>query len=235
MSDTKITFPSIPVTHWWKLRKKFQQSIPSAVTPGFIATVLNMKETSAKANVIPALLAFGLIDENGKPKDRAVRWRDDEEYAKVCEEIRNEIYPQELLEALPLPASDRDSVERWFARRTGSGKNAVQKMATTYLLLCEANPSKTQGISKHQSTGKAMKRAPQKSKSQSAKHPISTDSAQPDKKESDFTFIPSIHIDVQVHISPDSTPDQIDHIFASIRFQQYIYNSYVSRSKFFQR
>ncbi|KDB96737.1 hypothetical protein AZ19_0498 [Bordetella bronchiseptica E012] len=28
--------------------------------------------------------------------------------------------------------------------------------------------------------------------------------------------MPSVHIDVQVHISPDTTPEQIDRIFASM-------------------
>ena len=135
MPEEKVTFPNIPVTHWWKLRDKFQQSIPSTVTPGYIAAALTMQENSAKANVMPPLIAFGIIDENGKPQDRAIRWRDDGNYASVCEEIRNEIYPKELLEALPPPAPDRSSVERWFANRTGSGKIAVGKMTATYLLL----------------------------------------------------------------------------------------------------
>lgn len=219
MPDTKTTFPSIPVTHWWKLRKKFQQSIPSAVTPGFIGAALNMKETSAKANIIPALLAFGLIDENGKPKERAVKWRDDEEYATVCEEIRNEIYPKELLEALPPPAPDRESVKRWFARRTGSGKVAVGKMAKTYLLLCEADPSKTQGTAKRRTSSKGSKdrkRTEPKPKSQAAKSPVAKSSALVDEKDDNLRLVPSIHIDIQVHISPDATADQIDHIFASM-------------------
>ena len=218
MPDVKESFPSIPVTHWWKLRNKFQQSIPTTVTPGYIAAALNMKENSAKANVRPALIAFGIVDENGKPKDRAVKWRGDEEYTSVCEEIRKEIYPKELLEALPPPTPDRDSVERWFANRTGSGKGAVGKMTTSYLLLCEADPSKTQGIPKKTpSSAKKKKPASPPPKVPATTKPITSSVVTSQGKEKVIPQItPSIHIDIQVHISPDATVDQIDQIFASM-------------------
>jgi len=36
------------------------------------------------------------------------------------------------------------------------------------------------------------------------------------KQEKQSNFQPKIHIDVQIHISPESTADQIDQIFASM-------------------
>jgi len=55
------TFPKIPVKHWWVLRNKFKQSLPNAVTTGFLATALGMQEKSAKANILPGLISFKLI------------------------------------------------------------------------------------------------------------------------------------------------------------------------------
>jgi len=43
----------LPIAHWWALRRKFKQSIPGVVTDNYIATVLNMDVTSARANVLP--------------------------------------------------------------------------------------------------------------------------------------------------------------------------------------
>lgn len=61
--EQKETYPVIPAKHWWTLRKRFQQSIPGAVTPGFLATTLGMKEKSAKANIIPSLVMMRIIDQ----------------------------------------------------------------------------------------------------------------------------------------------------------------------------
>lgn len=218
MPDEKQSFPSIPVTQWWKLRGKFKQSIPTTVTPGYVAAALDMKEISAKANIVPALVSFGIIDENGKPKDRAIRWRDDKEYASVCEEIRKEIYPKELLEALPPPTPDRASVERWFASRTGSGKVAVSKMATPYLLLCEADSSKAQEASKRMPSSPKKKKnsLPKARASDTSKLGASSQVALGARETVSPQVTPSIHIDIQVHISPDATGDQIDDIFASM-------------------
>ena len=87
-SNEKSTFPNIPLKHWWVLRNRFKQSIPSAVTAGFLATALGMQERSAKANILPGLISFKIIDEDGKPTDRAIQWRDDQQYPQVCDEIK---------------------------------------------------------------------------------------------------------------------------------------------------
>ena len=106
-ADKKTSFPVIPSGHWWVLRKKFKQSIPGIVTDNYVASVLNMKLSSARANVLPALKATKIIDGDGKSLERAKRWRDDAQYSKVCEEIRRDIYPEELLTGIPDPSSDR--------------------------------------------------------------------------------------------------------------------------------
>jgi hypothetical protein len=51
--EKKGSFPVIPGAHWWALRKKFRQSIPGVVTDNYIASVLDMKLQSARANVPP--------------------------------------------------------------------------------------------------------------------------------------------------------------------------------------
>jgi hypothetical protein len=208
--EQKETYPVIPEKHWWTLRERFQQSIPTAVTPSFLAATLGMLERSAKANIIPSLVMMGIIDQDGKPEERATRWRDDLEYPEVCREIRSELYPQELLDAVPGPSVDRPTVERWFAGRTGAGKTAVNRFAKVYEILTTATlPEKRKGSSRPAKTSPRAKPRPKKSVPDEPlageKEPIVLSGVEP-----------SIHIDIQIHISPDAKPDQIDQIFASM-------------------
>ena len=208
--EQKETYPVIPAKHWWTLRKRFQQSIPSTVTPGFLATALGMKELSAKANIIPSLVMMGIIDQEGKPRERAARWRDDVEYPEVCREIRNELYPQELLDAVPGPSVDRPAVERWFASRTGVGQAAAQRFTLVYELLTSATLAEKQETSARPAKPRSLVKP-------KARSSVSDELAAKEKEPLTLPgTVPSIHIDIQIHISPDAKPDQIDQIFASM-------------------
>jgi len=211
MSDQKESFPVIPAKHWWKLREQFKQTIPAQVTTSYIASVLDMKEISARTNIITPMISFGIIDSDFKPKERAKKWRDDETYAEVCKEIMDEIYPRELIDACPPSNPDRDSVYRWFAYHTGGGKSVVNKMSATYLLLCEADPQKTQSIKNklNRELTKKTKKVNNSTKVNSA------------KDNGPRIMPPSIHIDIQLHISPDISPELIEKIFESM--EKHIY------------
>lgn len=220
--ENKSSFPTIPVRQWWVIRNKFKQSIPATITPGFLATALDMKESSAKANILPALISFKIVDENGKPTDRARQWRDDGQYSVVCQQIREEIYPQELLDAQPPPSPNREVVERWFANKTGVGEVAAKKLAQVYILLCEANPSEGQEGTATP-PGKPTQRRPKPVKSKSEEKAITAATIEPPpisqpqiQAKLPSAVVPSLHIDIQIHISPDASPTQIDQIFASM-------------------
>jgi len=208
--DQKETYPNIPAKHWWTLRTRFQQSIPTTVTPGFLATVLDMQEKSAKANIIPSLVMTGIIDEEGKPTDRARRWRDDVEYPDVCHEIRSELYPQELLDAAPGPTVNRPTVERWFTTTTGMGETAARRFAVVYELLTTATLSQKRERSAR--PPKAKSAVTRKAKTEVSDEPA----IRPEEALASLAIAPSIHIDIQIHVSPDAKPDQIDQIFASM-------------------
>ena len=142
MAEPKRNFPMLPVGHWWSLRKKFEQSIPGVVTDNYLATVLAMGVESARANVLPFLKTLGIIDGDGKPKERAKLWRDDQHYAEVCQAILKEVYPKDLLDVVPDPRENRNATKRWFANHTGAGDSACSRMAALYTVLVEADPSK---------------------------------------------------------------------------------------------
>jgi hypothetical protein len=219
MADTKKSFPMLPINHWWGLRKKFKQSIPGVVTDTYLATVLDMKVDSARANVLPFLRQLGIIDEEGKTGDRAKLWRDDEQYSKVCNEILREVYPQELLEAVPTPNEDRTRAERWFANHTGSGEAAAGRMASLYAVLAQADASKApeDRPKKPGQEQASMKREKRVETPETKNKPDRlADSSRGAQVPLNQPQIPGININLQIHISADSTPDQIDQIFASM-------------------
>ena len=135
MAERQTVYPMLPVNHWWTLREKFKQSIPGTVTASYLATVLNMKEISARSNILPFIQQLGITDDEGKTLDRAREWRDDTMYPDVCATMAKEVYPSELLEAVPDPANNRAAAERWFSHKTGAGDGAVKRMAVFFSVL----------------------------------------------------------------------------------------------------
>ena len=231
-------FPTISSNAWWAVRKKFYQTLPKTVTDTYLAGFLEMEPNSAKSNVLLPLKKLGLIDNEGKPTERAKRWRDDAQYPEVCEEIRTEIYPQELLDTFPDLTSPRANVEKWFANRASVGERASQKMAALYLLLTEANPNasdnnpsmakapkpkKTTFPPSNNATGK--KGTTEKSNGNahvplSSTQPEIVPNIQPPPQYGNG-IVPSLHIDIQIHIAPDASAEQIDQIFASMNRHLY--------------
>jgi hypothetical protein len=219
MAEEKKTYPMLPVAHWWELRKKFKQSIPGVVTDSYLATVLAMKVSSARGNVLPYLKQLKIIDEEGKTLPRAKLWRDDEHYAEVCQAMMKEVYPQELLDAVPDPNTHRPQAESWFAHSTGTGQVAARRMATFYAVLAKADATGQPDKEKtERKPSEAVPRKIVKASPISAPAAVAQTAEKPQHAGSQDHRVqpPGININLQVHISADSTPDQIDQIFASM-------------------
>jgi len=220
--DSRTSFPTIPPKHWWELRERFKRSIPSVVDPKFLSSALNMTQQSAQANIFPGLRATGLVNDDGTPSKRAVAWRDDAQYAEVCAAIVKEVYPQALLDLALDPHSDRDAALRWLANTTGAGANAVGKMFRLLALLLEADPSGPSSKEKPPATPRSVLKAkPAGRRPPKKEQPASPlPEAAPPEPQSERKYqterSPSIHFNVQIHISPEATADQIDTLFASM-------------------
>lgn len=137
----KASYPMFAANSWWTLRKQFVRRIPAKVDRDYLAGTLHMELPSTQKLIGP-LKKMGLIDEEGKPTERSVRWRDNDQYPSVCKEILEEIYPPELSDIFPDPSSSRDAVEKWFANKTGVGEGTAEAMAALFLLLYDADLSK---------------------------------------------------------------------------------------------
>lgn len=108
------------------------------------------------------------------------------------------------------------------------GESAARMYADTYLLLSQADPTKSEETTSSAKPSGAVKSkvtAATKTKAAVAKKPSETLSSvteqikqQPTESpaSSSHRRVPAIHIDVQVHISPDTSAEQIDRIFESM-------------------
>jgi hypothetical protein len=220
--DGKKSYPMMATVHWWSLRKKFRASIPREATPNYLASSLGMSENSARTNILPSLRVTGIIDKDGKPTDLAVRWRDDAQYSSVCKEIRDAVYPQELNDLAPDPSVSRTAVQNWFANHTGAGESGAQKMASFFLMLLDADPTKqidTTTPYTPKASAKVNRITPRSSPrvklesgaSDSGKRSVS-EVTPPERPRGQ----PDLHINVQIHIAADTSAEQIDQIFASM-------------------
>ena len=226
MPDQKVV-PSIPANSWWSLRNKLKSTPTIKVTASFLASLLSMEENSAKVNALPGFKQVKLIDDNGVPTELAMRWRDDNAYVEVCKEIRQACYPQEVIDLFPDNNANFDDVKRWFASNARVGEAAAAKRASFYMLLTEADVSKS---------SVSMGKKPAKTEPKPSSKPLVIDVPYVDSRKTDAnaaaspadqasprvvpelrkTNQPSLHIDVQIHISPETSAEQIDLIFASM-------------------
>jgi hypothetical protein len=223
--EARRSYPRIPASNWWTLRKRFTQTLPGRVDADYLQSVLGITAPSAK-NLIPPLRTLGLIDEDGKPTDRGSDWRHDEDYARVCRDIIADIYPAGLTDTFP-PSDDLDTdgVKRWFMRNAKQGEGSAGLMASFYALLARADSA--------EASERPAKKSPITSRVASRKadpNPRPATAAtqttvSPRVREADERQLldalhadrgPAVHIDVQVHISADSSAEQIDQIFESM-------------------
>ncbi|XAH21485.1 DUF5343 domain-containing protein [Xylophilus sp. GW821-FHT01B05] len=227
---TAATYPKISRKLWWLLRDRFKKTVPSVVTPTLVMSLAPMADGSARSNVISPLRELGLLDEDNKPTEWATRWRHDDEYAAVCHEIRQKIYPSELIEAFPdADSGQKKQIKTWFMKVGHVGEAAARMYTDTYLLLSQADPAKpeekTGSVSpvrlakpKPKSKPKAEAKASAKSAPAPAPPtpPVDTHQGSDHPASTPHRRAPAIHIDVQVHISPDTSAEQIDRIFESM-------------------
>jgi len=218
-----VTYPKISRKMWWLLRERLKKSIPSVVSPTYIQSMSNMGDASARSNVLSPLRDLFILDDENKPTNFASRWRHDDDYKAVCHEIREKVYPPELLEAFPDPEPEKkEAIKTWFMKVGHVGEAAARMYADTYLLLSEGDPTKKDERAATSTTvrsARPVKPAPASKKNAPVATPVVLPVPTvpvpsmppiPEKR------LPAIHIDVQVHISPDTTPEQIDRIFESM-------------------
>ncbi|HBR56425.1 MAG TPA: hypothetical protein DEA22_02980 [Blastocatellia bacterium] len=218
--EKKKGYPKIAQANWFGLRDKLKQRVPGEITASYVASALGMAEASAKANVISPLRLLGIIGEDLKPTDLAYDWRDDSKYPEVCEKIIESKYPLELRDLYHTQDAQLSDVTSWFMRNAKVGASAAKKFAATYIMFLQKKLEEAKDVAKSKvakPNANAKKTPDKKKKTSEGK---ANPAVKPDPVPADGGktqgFSPRLHIDVQVHISPESSLEQIDKIFESM-------------------
>lgn len=221
-TDGRTTYPKLPVKNWWELRRRFKQSMPKSVTADYLQSILGLANPVSAANLIPQLRTIGLVDDSNKPTELANRWRHDDDYASVCEHIRDRIYPEPLREAFPPPNPDIQGVRNWFARNTGTGQSAANAMSTFYVLLCIANPASPESRPGATTDKPTQRKGSTRVQTKPSAAPAESNGkttltgATGGATQAQIDRAPQVHIDIQIHIPASASLEQIDQIFASM-------------------
>jgi hypothetical protein len=141
------SYPIIPTKTWWALRNRFKMTMPPRISSHYLQSLLGVSQKAAKS-ILPHLKAIQLIDADGCINERTTLWRDDQQYAEVCRQIREESYPQKLLKSISGPALDTQAAIQWFRKETGVGVNTAKKMTRFYQLLSKADCSENYRFTK---------------------------------------------------------------------------------------
>ena len=189
------------------------------MTPSYLDATLGDKEQSVKNNggYLPSK-QYGLVDQDGATTDRAKLWRDDKSYSDVCKEIRDELYPADLLNAILDPSIEKDAAQRWFMTETACGADAARKMAGMYSLLAEADPSSEDQVTAPKPKNRASTESKKPTETVSPKRRESADRQERGLRGASILGpdMPEMRLNVEIRIDASVTPEQIDLIFSSM-------------------
>ncbi|MBO1765449.1 DUF5343 domain-containing protein [Allobranchiibius sp. GilTou38] len=216
----KRSYPYLSASVWWELRKRFQRSLPGTVSLNYLQSVFGVSEKSAR-NYLPQLRLLGLVDADSKPTPLANKWRNDDTYAEACAEIGQKVYPAELREAFSDADEEQEGVARWFMSQ-GAGQASAGVQARFAALLGRADPAEGANQTSAPARKTTKTSPPDADKTTKAAVPEGAATVQKssesgsDAEQQNAPALPTVHIDLQVHIAADAGPNQIDAVFASM-------------------
>lgn len=174
--------------------------VPPKVTVQWLKTV--GFTSSNDVTLIGVLKFIGLIDASNVPTPTWTRYRGADHKKVLGEAVRKGyddlfgVYP----DADRRPNSDLEHV---FSTSSSGGKQVIDKTVASFkALVAEAEFSEAGKTELHIAAGPLHTAA--------AAPPPHTGSGPPQ------TGVPSVHIDIQIHISPEASGDQIERIFESM-------------------
>ena len=172
---------------------------------------------SVVSNVIPPMKQFGLIDEDGTLTERGTKWRSDATYGDACQDILHDIYPESLGELVDDDGRpDSRKVKDWFVQQNLGDSNAT-KMARTYVLIAGKQIPETHGANTDKTEPLTSRSKQSVRKSKKAEKPQKDATHEPSASLVRSEGGPTVHLDIQIHIPADATPEQIDKIFSSMQ------------------
>jgi len=197
-----FTYTTVPGKIKPLLEKLRQVGIPAKASPQWLKTI--GFTSSNDSTLIGVLKTAGLIDSSGVPSSVWTAYRGTHHKKVLGEAIRVgyaelfAVYP----DAWQRPSSDLEHV---FSTSSTAGKQVITKTVATFKALSECaefDPSGEQALT-------TLHSGPLHS-------PVANAPSNISQAPMGNGPNPSVHIDIQIHISPEASTDQIDQIFMSM-------------------
>ncbi len=187
------------------LAKLREVGVPQKATVQWLKTL--GFSSSNDASLIGVLKFIGFVDQTGVPTPKWADYRG-ANYRKVLGKAIREGYADLFAVYPDAWQRSQTDLEHVFSTSSTGGRQVVLKTASTFKSLAELaefSPVESQ-------TDLNMATGPLHVPVSTAQAPARSGS--PVQSSSDGG--PSIHIDIQVHIAPEASTEQIDHVFASM-------------------
>lgn len=188
------------------LDKMRQVGVPPKASVQWLKTIGFTSSNDTTLLVI--LKTVGLADSSGVPTSTWTHFRGTHHRKVLGEAIR--IGYAELFAVYP-DAWQRSNteLEHVFSTSSSAGKQVITKTVGTFKALCECAEFAEQTTLGMPSGQVHM--------------PVASQPATPAQQNPSANYSPSVHIDIQIHISPEASGDQIDQIFKSMA--KHLYSS----------
>ena len=213
-------YPKVPLKAWRALRSRAASAPSTKFTPATVAALMGMSSPkSAANNTVAPLRRLGLITDEGSLTQRGQKWRVDASYAEACQEILDEVYPQDLLALTDgTGAPDPQRVRTWFDHKGFGNSNARQMAATYAMIASKALPDEEGGTERPNPSAKRPSMSKVTTVPRAERRPREAKSPEADSSNSSRAngMGPNVHLDIQIHIPAYATTEQIDQIFESM-------------------
>lgn len=195
-----VIYTTVPGKISLLLSKVKQVGVPRKVTQAWLKTI--GFTSSNDGSLIGILRVSGLIDTNGVPTERWSQFRGSRGKEVLGEGIRQgyselyNVYPDAHLRT-------NADLENVFSSSSKAGKQAIQKAVSTFKNLAGEAEFKNSTTEEEMHIEAAVLHAPISDRKNAAGPGLGPNA-------------PTLHIDVQVHVSSEASAEQIDQIFSSM-------------------
>jgi hypothetical protein len=176
--------------------------VPSNVTTKWLESI-GFKSSNDRS-ILAVIHQIRFIDDANNPTEKWTKYRGGN-YKQVLADGIREGYAD--LYAIYPDAHNRNNeeLENFFSTKSAAGKQVISAIVGTFKALCElADFSIIPTLSSNINVENIANLPPT----------VVVSNEQAGKENPIFT--PKLHIDIQIHISPDATPQQIEQIFKSM-------------------
>lgn len=219
--------PKVPYAPWAQVKQfldKIRVLNPKTINASYLTT--NQMGGQQPSPLLNTIQFLGLINAAEAPTSKleSLKVKGEEQYQRALESIVREAY-HVLFEALDVSAADRDMIYNQIRSVYGCSPRVADTATPLFLGLCrEANMNVP--VAQAASSGSTERRTGQEKPRRTAKQDGRNDEAskhEPRRRREEAepppgnrSSWPDVHLNIQIHIDSSASPEQIDHIFASM-------------------